>query len=742
MKKILTILLLAFSALILNAQQIRRVYITLDVSGSMGGDKYILANYTAQMIATLCDDEDDVSLIIGGNPISLSRGQDQLKDIQYPFSQFSSIPTDVTQFGDIIGFNSIYAPSSKKQDWLFIIGDGDWGTGRNSFTTARNQFQSIIESGNLNVCFLQTGYKTDEHSDFLQFIEPMGIVDIKKSSVNPKSIREGCDHFAKKILGFSNVPLKVKSSGKNTVTLRSELPLSEFVVLYQDEVEEGKLPNLQNASFDGKALTSTLRGTPTTSGVRGFGGAVLSGKVWRVTSGNYIPEKQEIVLEFDKGVSTKNISVFPVVKEVEFSGMALTVDGKNLKADGVNVVAICKEEKKASVKVGINDSARQLVSDELLKKTSVEVKANNRSYTARYQNGFFYADIDLKDAETQYYAEIDCPGYFKRVTGISTIRKVECKEAELPEKRNLALDAGSLTFDDLKREEIKGVIEDKETLQILDPNKFDLSAKIDEGYYYEEPEVSLVGNEIHIKARPKSDLCECLFPRKMVIRVTATQKQGAFDDEQKQYSKIEQPIIVDVVKNRPWLSRCMWVLITIGILLLLLIYIRALLKKKRFKKNAMISAVYFDYYGSPVRGTGNRYLRKDGFGAWLARWFSPRDERIVLSWNKPSVSAFLLLASDSKEVVNIPKKGFSPAIMSIPGYDPEFEAETKDEFIKWGSEETISVSKRDGGKDGELTFSSGEDDDGTGYKLFLGILFALFAAVEIILVALLLLRSF
>ena len=740
MKYFLTVICLAFALFPLSAQQIRRVYITLDVSGSMRGDKYTLANYTAQMIATLCDDDDEVCLIIGGNPTYLSKGANQLQDIQYPYSRHSHIPYNVTQFGDIVGFNRIYSPSSKKQDWLFIIGDGVWETEDSDYKEDRQKFKSTVESGQLNVCFLQTGYRENEISDFLEFVEPMGIVDIKKTSTSTKSIQEGCDFFAKKILGFSDVPLKVKDSGKNSITINSELPLSEFVVVYQQEVESQNLPGLQSAFAGGNSLMVTLKGTPTTTPVRTSADARLSGNVWRIESSMFIPAGETIELTFDKNVNPKNISIFPVIKELDFSSIGLTPTGNSLKRINSNVLSICKDEDKAVVKVKLNGSSRQLIPEDLLKRTKVEIKANNRSYSAKYDNGSFEAEIDLIDDETQYYAEIDCPGYFKRVTDITTIRKVECEAAEPVIKRNQVSEFGTMTFDQLKNGEIRGTFHDIQTLEILDPNKFDVTVEIDDDLMYETPRVRVEGNELVIEAHPLGDWCECLFPKELDILVVSRQKEDAFQDEGKRYDVLEQPIHLTIEKTRAFIPRCMWVIITLAILLVMLVYIRAIIKKHRFKKNARITSVYYNYYGSPVQGTGGRYLRKEGFLAWMARWFSPIDEKVTLSWSKPTVSAFTLMASDSKEIVNIHKKSFPAKTMNLPGYDPEIE-DSDEKYIQWGDGETINVSQRDGGKDGDLTFVAGEEDDGAGFRIFMGILFVL-CLVAFVSLAWMLLRTF
>lgn len=44
----------------ISAQKPKRVYITLDVSSSMSGNKYVMANYTAQLLSVFCDPQDYV----------------------------------------------------------------------------------------------------------------------------------------------------------------------------------------------------------------------------------------------------------------------------------------------------------------------------------------------------------------------------------------------------------------------------------------------------------------------------------------------------------------------------------------------------------------------------------------------------------------------------------------------------------------------------------------------------------
>ena len=241
-------------SLTVGAQQPKQVFVTLDVSGSMAGNKYVLANYTTQMIVTLCDEDDDVHMIVYGQDKKLSDEKEPLSVIQRPMRQlnFGKPTSNMSQFDDIIGFNRTYKPSTTKQNWLFIIGDGYWETKDEKYVKDAAQFTECVKGGSLQVCYLQTCDKLSEHSDFTEFAERLGVVDIRRSSTNPKTIQEGCNYFARKILGFSNTPLDMEKDGSKGIKLECELPIKEFIVVYQDEVMPERLPVIAEAVSDGR----------------------------------------------------------------------------------------------------------------------------------------------------------------------------------------------------------------------------------------------------------------------------------------------------------------------------------------------------------------------------------------------------------------------------------------------------------------------------------------------------------
>lgn len=711
-------MVLSVVAMAVGAQLPKQVFVTLDVSGSMNGNKYVLANYTTQMIVTLCDDDDDVHLIVYGRDHELSKGKAPLGIIQRPMHGFGSGSATSSQFNDIIGFNHLYTPSKDRQNWLFIVGDGEWGTDGSGYKNDTQRFTDIVKGGSLQVCYLQTSDELNESSDFTEFAKGLGVVDIRKSSTDPKTIQEGCDHFARKILGFSNTPLDVRKDGGSGITVECELPVKEFVVVYQDETVPGQLPSITAAECSGKKLDVHHKGTPTTKPVKAAANEKnLSGNVWRIKSGAPIAANTPIKIAFDKNVDIKKVSIYPQVGEIEFGGHVIVPDG-NAKMLDDHTFAICKDHRRAQVRIELSSQAKSQIPEPLLKRSKVVVKSNNKDYTASYKDGGFECMIDLDGDSTQYYAECDCPGYFTRVTPIMTIVRKECDPAE-KEKVLPGVDFGKRSYHQLMIEPIGGTIYDANTLETLDPTKFDIDIEVDEAFMYEQPTIRVEGNRILMDVKPKGDWCECLFPTDLNIRITSTPKDGAFGD--KNYVKTVTPIHLEVVKDTPWLSRCLWVLLALVALLLFMFYLRLLMKKRRFKKNAMLTPKYYSYYGDLIDDQGGRKLRKDGFGAWVARWFIPGDERITLSVDKPAVDNLTILASESRDVVRLLKSSCDWETMELAGYDPETDM-GKSKTVNMGDMDIIEVSLHNGAKEGELVFSSGSEDDGAGYRIFLGLL--------------------
>lgn len=741
----------------LSAQQAKQVYITLDVSRSMYGAKYELANYTTQMIVSMCEAQDDIYIIVTGKRTNLSRQSKVLENsLQYSlpmlplldgqakynslFNLDNALNYRDYEIRDIITFNKVYQPSKKKENWIFIIGDGRWEDAVNQ------KFKEIVERGTLNVCYLQTGDFLSDDGDFTQFARTLGVVDIRKSDTDPSSIKVECDHFARKILGFSNVSPNLTKTEPNEVVFTLKFPVSEFLIVYQDNVPPMSLPKINHVNANGQLLNYQLKGTPSTYRLspplnsyefsRWPSHVILSGNVWRAKAKAPIPAGQSVTVSFDKDIDINNVRIYPICKDFspsDFNPVPITIHGQldELKS---GTYAICREKDKATIIISLSDKAEQTIPEELLKASKVKVIANNIPYTATYENGHFTCDIKLTSDETKYNAEIDIPDYNKSLTTpFQTIVKSDnCIEEKKAEKQKKKIDTvpppiplGEVQFQ--QHMVLKFTLSDKKTKMLLNPNDFDLNVTLENGYLFEEPKITVRGDTVYLFIDAKEDWCECLLPEELNGKITATPKKGVIFENGKVYSRAVYSFHATLKRNT-WFVRCQWVLYLIGGLLLCIIYLRLMLRKNRFKKNAMIIPyVWVKTKGEYIPMGGYR-LRKKGFAAWFSRWFLPFDEKRSIAMHTP-LANFNFVASESRSRILFPKTDFDNETMIVTGYDPAY-AKKKDPYIKLSDGGIIEISKVDGIKDGKLQFVAGKRNDEGFYHFFLGLLvFADIAAI-------------
>lgn len=289
-----------------------------------------------------------------------------------------------------------------------------------------------------------------------------------------------------------------------------------------------------------------------------------------------------------------------------------------------------------------------------------------------------------------------------------------------------AIEFGGLSLSELKRGgETRGIVEDPNGL-IHDPDIYDITADSDYDYLLDSIDVTIESDTIILGIHPHSQWCDCFIPKRLKVEVIMVPNS----DEDTNAGRIVIPISIPIEKENTWLSRCLWVLILIGALLVFVLYLLALMRKNRFKKNAMVTPVYYNYYGNKVNDQGGTKLRKNGFWAWFARWFLLGDERNTLSFDSPEAS-LQFVAADSNDVVDIPKGGID-SNMHINGYNPNNDPNPK-EPVKLGDNGKVEITDS-GNIIGYLIFSSGDHNDGHSYRLFLGILTLLSALAIVVLI--------
>lgn len=240
------------------------------------------------------------------------------------------------------------------------------------------------------------------------------------------------------------------------------------------------------------------------------------------------------------------------------------------------------------------------------------------------------------------------------------------------------------------------------------------------------------GDSIYVMLRLRGDWCNCFSPEKIPVDIILTPKSGS-DGEMEQ---IVIPRVVPIVDRGSWFSRCLWVLITIAALLLFVFYLRALLKKNRFKKSARIDYTYMETRGSMLRETDLQNgikLREKTFLAWVKRWLVPfRDERRFYNWRVPSAGGITFVASRSREWVYITKESFNPRKMRMGDYDPK---ENEAELVEMADD--IKVYQN-GKYQGHLEYNGGGKNDEKYYRIIITVLMALSIAAILVLTFLML----
>lgn len=745
-----TLVLLLTSGHEMFSRQPKRVYITLDVSGSMVGDKYVLANYTVQMINTLCEKGDEVYLIVNGYSVEektkiaeLSTMSDPLKFLQKPITDLAKSLGcgGDAEIGSIWRFCDSYKPSDKYDDWMFILGDGIWCT--DIYDKVTEKFKKIVESGSLNVCYLQTGSNLFEHNDFTKFSETLGIIDIGKSSVDPKTIRDGCNNFAKKILGFSDSPFKLKKGDDKTIVLTSELPLKQFVIVCQDSVDPKNLPKVISVENEGSSLTFATKGYPSSEVGTTDATVVLNGGVWRVDHSAGIKADSKVKIQFDRKTDLSTVTVFPLV-DISFNSLSLSSLSGNLKRLNANTFSICRDESTAKVRLELEEGGDGL-SESAMKKMRVRITSDNIEYAATFKDGGFECGIPIESDTTMYYAECDLPGYFHFTTNPQMIVKGDCdrKEPTMVDKEMPESEMGSISISSLRRgEETPVSIYNTESLAILDPSKFDLQVEVENGYLFEKPTIRVDGDHFYIGLFPRGEWCDCLLPDKLHLKIISEPKEGQLIDGL-QYSRTIHPLVYNVIKEDSWFSRCKWVLIWIILLIVFLIYLRALTRKCRFAKTAGIDEFYTESFGE--EHYGKKKLREKGFGPWLNRWFNPfSPERRTLKFNASVYTTLHFEAMNGPGGVKISQSDYKEDTMSLEGYQP-MDGSQKDKKgnktpIIWKRGQSMQLSQLT--LRGRLQYSvKSKGDDIGAFRVFLGMLkIASFAAIATL--VFMLLRSF
>ncbi len=610
--------LLIISMLFLSANsRIRQTYITLDYSGSMSGDKYMISNFTAQLI-TLLNDRDEVCVIMNGVVKKISGTPDAYKQLriaqpnvrqQWGDSQYRS------QIGDIEAFNRNFRTDPDKNQWLFIIGDGNWNTAR--YPAVTESFSKITASaGGLKIFYIPYGSSEFYPSDFTTFIRQLRNVRIMNGST---SVRNVFNNSVVLIYYLTSADCQTPQTtiiDRQTAEVTTEIPAKKYLIFYQDNKTEQELPQIISAVSDTVKLNVSLLGKPSTSGLQYKNyQTLLSSALWEVEGKNNKPVSF-LTLKFDREIEPGKLKVF-MFPDQSFL----------LKNDSIITVSSRANTSVPGTKS--QESTILLNKSEFTNALKIASGHNNLSESGNVnrptQTGLRSKITPLKPKAIIYQAPPLTPVTFRK------------SASQKP-------GTGYLLY--VKRNDL------------INPEKVDISFPVSYNLFFKDIFSWTDGDKLIFLLEPRNGFSQYLMPDTLDLNLIIQTKRNTLSK-----SATEEEITIKTATakvNIPvdeLLRRLVY-----GILLI--IYLILLSRKARFKKGAMINYLS----GNETDHRISVLLRKKGFINWLNRWFNAFvAEKSAIVFEKTG-NNITFVARRKRSAIKIHKKDVDSSTMSFRQY--------------------------------------------------------------------------
>ncbi len=670
------------------------MYVTLDVSISMKGDKYNLANYTIQLLTCLLDEKDELYIGIYGciYKIDLLAQQDQINNIQTVkfqkeqkclISGLNKVYCDndfgYTESGDIYAFSRFFK-NNNRENWLFIVGDGIWNVDNQHL----DSFSSLLSNSEIKCYHLQTGTSLNETNAFARYLDSrFGDIPQIKSSTNPGSIIGGCLQISSAILGIGKNGLVIQRKSSKYVVTTSEYSLKKLYVFYQESARLAQIPDLLNTR-QGQMGLKTVRSRTITNEriVSGKNEKLISGKAWVITAppNTQIESGKEISLEFSNNING-TLSIFPVLDLADNEQPPLVKTGIPDKKDGKTWV-ICPENDSITLRSVLTFSDGKPVPLNLLKNTTFQVLVSNKVFKGKFNNGQFDVTIPVYRDTLFYTLEYFDDGYFHYFSEVRRIiRSRNCQYTD----NGIAEFTGSYSSSDLRKNNcLVGYIflrNGKDSV-ILDVSSYQLVVKHNHPVLFKKINVEADGKIVRMCPERRGYWCDCFIPDTLFLTIEGTPLQG------NSHNSFTYHIKIPVVKDVSWFKRCKWILITILSLVVFILYLIAILRKIRFPAGAAIKTTYTT---STLKNlpSSRRKLRVKGFPAWLRRWFVPFGTETCSQYYSQPGKTFRFIASRSPFHVNVDRKSFASHQMTCSAFDET----DKKPYFALGDGESIDIHK-------------------------------------------------
>ncbi|MFV0471767.1 MAG: hypothetical protein ACK5L7_07005 [Paludibacteraceae bacterium] len=604
--------ILFFFVLQVYSQPKRKIYITLDTSGSMYGDKYMIGNYTAQFISLILPD-DDIYMIINGVVKKISGNPNSYRQIQINYSLIRSqwgVSPLGTQIGDLIAFNNTYSLNINSEQWLIIIGDGNWESYK--YPAVLNRFSENAGMQNLNIFFIPYGNINDGHSDFIDFIRLLKSPKILNESRQFRNVMNNCIILYAYLTGNSGRDVKISKINDKTVKIISPFPVKKYVLFYQDETSEQQILQPNSAKQDSVNYAITHIGTPSTAPIcYGNNRTMLSGTLWSITGPKPLEADIPTIITFDKPVDMKKIIFFPRYD--------LNVKQENIYLETKPVLPV-------KIAVSNESDFREKLSKNEFIKNNIDKDLQKMALGQRAMSNTKPENEEAIILSESTLSKIDLQKHKNNDSVLIYTAKVKLKENIDTAKYRLEIKHNKMLI--LKK-----------TTWKTDSNTITLS--LEQRAQWSE---NLMPDTLHLTLS--------LFPQKHITNNSET------------FSKQKFEIRASAVTKKNHTRREYFMPRLLIVTIILLIYLIAISIKARFKRGAVL-----DYYSQ--NWSDQTILRKRGFLSWFNRWFNPfgSEKREVIFYNVSKTITFK--SSQTKYSIRFDANDFDNEIMSYKEYSPK-----------------------------------------------------------------------
>lgn len=453
-----------------------KIYTTLDVSKSMLGWKYDIANYGTQVISVL-NHNNDVYLIVKeqqAQKISTQNYNSIQKNVDNIGSRNGNKDAEIK---DLRILNKI-AQNSNHPVKLFIIGDGEWiGTWlpQNLFDEISSEFKTLVDNGKIIPYFLQVVDDKGKKTDFEEFYTRNNLgKHFKVSSAD--EIVAAINAITEDLTGVSAVPPPDIKEENNCLTYAHDLVVNGLEILYQDRKRLSDIPKIISVKIDGKEIDFSEIGNPSNEQFESKTGGLISSRVYEYSK--EILKGSKIEICFDKPVSKEKLRIYPIT-QINSNTEISTDKGQYSKIDE-NTIGVCKDNKDIVLSIEFNQSGKHLDAELLKKKAEVYFISNNKRFKGELKDGKFYAKIPLTGDITYYRIESKISGSTTKNSGQKKIVKTEedCKELPPPPKGSIELkyQPDLALSKDSKQLKLEVRLVDKETQIPLNLNDFNIQS--------------------------------------------------------------------------------------------------------------------------------------------------------------------------------------------------------------------------------------------------------------------------